>query len=162
MDRVLFRGGVVVDGTGAEPTRGDVLVVRPGERLAGDGVVLGGASYVDESMVTGEPTPVAKRAGDEVVQIYVRDVVSSVARPVLELKAFRRVTLAPGLAERAIRLPCEYQRLVVVGPKVGRSFVQGRGLCVFADLDAGVPVEVAGLEEQRVAVDRAFKSGLSG
>lgn len=36
------------------------------------------------------------RAGDEVVQIYVRDMVSSVTRPIKELKAFRRVTLAPG------------------------------------------------------------------
>jgi beta-glucosidase len=35
-------------------------------------------------------------AGDEVVQIYIRDDVSSVTRPVLELKAFKRVTLAPG------------------------------------------------------------------
>lgn len=38
------------------------------------------------------------RAGDEVVQIYVRDVVSSVTRPIKELKAFRRITLAPGEA----------------------------------------------------------------
>jgi beta-glucosidase len=37
-------------------------------------------------------------AGDEVVQVYVRDVVSSVTRPLKELKAFRRVTLAPGAA----------------------------------------------------------------
>jgi len=37
-----------------------------------------------------------KRAGDETVQIYVRDLVSSVTRPVKELKAFRRVALAPG------------------------------------------------------------------
>ncbi|NVM77534.1 beta-glucosidase [Duganella sp. SG902] len=36
-----------------------------------------------------------KREGDEVVQVYIRDIVSSVPRPVLELKAFRRVTLAP-------------------------------------------------------------------
>jgi beta-glucosidase len=39
---------------------------------------------------------VGKRAGDEVVQLYLRDKVSSVTRPVKELKAFRRVTLAPG------------------------------------------------------------------
>jgi beta-glucosidase len=36
------------------------------------------------------------RAGDEVVQLYVRDVLASVARPVIELKGFRRVPLAPG------------------------------------------------------------------
>ena len=40
-----------------------------------------------------------KRAGDEVVQVYVRDMVSSVTRPVKELKAFRRVTLQPGEAK---------------------------------------------------------------
>ena len=37
-----------------------------------------------------------KVAGDEVVQLYLHDVVSSVTRPVKELKGFRRVTLAPG------------------------------------------------------------------
>ncbi|MEO9130356.1 MAG: fibronectin type III-like domain-contianing protein, partial [Sphingomonas sp.] len=39
------------------------------------------------------------RAGDEVVQLYVHDLVSSVTRPVKELKAFRRVTLQPGEAK---------------------------------------------------------------
>ncbi len=47
--------------------RGDVVVVRPGERLPVDGVVVDGESYVDESMVTGEPTPVLKARGDGVV-----------------------------------------------------------------------------------------------
>ena len=37
-----------------------------------------------------------RRAGDEVVQLYIRDLVSSVTRPVKELKDFRRVSLAPG------------------------------------------------------------------
>ena len=46
--------------------RGDVVAVRPGERLPVDGVVVAGESYVDESMITGEPIPVAKRAGDAV------------------------------------------------------------------------------------------------
>ena len=36
------------------------------------------------------------RAGDEVVQLYLRDVLASVARPVMELKGFRRVSLKPG------------------------------------------------------------------
>jgi Cu+-exporting ATPase len=45
----------------------DVIVVRPGERLPVDGEVLSGASAVDESMLTGEPLPVAKRPGDAVV-----------------------------------------------------------------------------------------------
>jgi Cu+-exporting ATPase len=46
---------------------GDLLRVRPGEKVPVDGVVTEGASNVDESMVTGEPLPVEKRAGDRVI-----------------------------------------------------------------------------------------------
>jgi P-type Cu+ transporter len=46
---------------------GDEVRVRPGETIPADGVVLDGTSNVDESMLTGEPTPVSKRAGDPVV-----------------------------------------------------------------------------------------------
>jgi P-type Cu+ transporter len=51
----------------ADVTHGDVLVVRPGERIPVDGEVLEGSSYVDESMLTGEPVPVAKSSGAMVV-----------------------------------------------------------------------------------------------
>ncbi len=46
---------------------GDILAVRPGDTIPVDGVVTEGSSYVDESMLTGEPVPVAKGPGDEVV-----------------------------------------------------------------------------------------------
>jgi heavy metal translocating P-type ATPase len=45
---------------------GDVILVRPGERIAADGRVLSGASDVDQATITGEPLPVPKAAGDEV------------------------------------------------------------------------------------------------
>ena len=46
---------------------GDVIVVRPGERIPVDGSVVSGASFVDESMLTGEPVPVEKGEGAKVV-----------------------------------------------------------------------------------------------
>ena len=45
---------------------GEVIPVKPGERLSVDGIVLDGGSYVDESMLTGEPVPVVKKKGDRV------------------------------------------------------------------------------------------------
>ena len=63
---------VIRDGTELEIEVGDVAVgdivaIRPGEKLPVDGEVLAGESAVDESMVTGEPIPVVKRAGDTVI-----------------------------------------------------------------------------------------------
>ena len=46
---------------------GDILLVRPGEKIAVDGEVTKGGSYVDESMISGEPVPVAKSPGDCVI-----------------------------------------------------------------------------------------------
>jgi Cu+-exporting ATPase len=46
---------------------GDLLRVRPGEKVPVDGVVTEGSSAVDESMLTGEPVPVSKRAGDKLI-----------------------------------------------------------------------------------------------
>ncbi|MFE2677648.1 heavy metal translocating P-type ATPase [Streptomyces hygroscopicus] len=47
-------------------TAGEVILVRPGERIGADGRVLDGASEVDQATITGEPLPVAKQEGDEV------------------------------------------------------------------------------------------------
>ncbi|WP_246113661.1 heavy metal translocating P-type ATPase [Streptomyces montanus] len=50
----------------AELAIGDIVVVRPGERVGADGRVLDGASEIDQATITGEPLPVPKAAGDEV------------------------------------------------------------------------------------------------
>jgi P-type Cu+ transporter len=50
----------------AEVKRGDAVLVRPGDRVAVDGVVIDGESDVDQSMLTGESVPVPRRVGDEV------------------------------------------------------------------------------------------------
>jgi Cu+-exporting ATPase len=63
----VVRDGVERDVPIASVARGDVVIVRPGERVPVDGEVREGESYVDESMLTGEPMPAAKRAGDRVV-----------------------------------------------------------------------------------------------
>ncbi|MES3629586.1 MAG: heavy metal translocating P-type ATPase [Longimonas sp.] len=46
---------------------GDTVIVRPGEKIPVDGTIIQGASYVDESMISGEPVPAEKSEGDEVV-----------------------------------------------------------------------------------------------
>ena len=63
----LRRDGAVVDVPLAQVRVQDVVEVRPGERVPVDGEVIEGTSYVDESMITGEPVPVAKTAGSTVV-----------------------------------------------------------------------------------------------
>jgi beta-glucosidase len=49
-----------------------------------------------DAKVTVTVTNTGKRAGDEIVQLYIRDLVSSITRPIMELKDFRRISLAPG------------------------------------------------------------------
>ncbi|NBT32801.1 MAG: heavy metal translocating P-type ATPase, partial [Rhodobacteraceae bacterium] len=61
------RGGVFVDTAIAEIAVGDLIQILPGERIAVDGQVQSGKSYVDESMISGEPVPVDKAAGARVV-----------------------------------------------------------------------------------------------
>ncbi len=63
----VLRDGREIEIPIEEVVIGDRVLVRPGERLPVDGVVIEGASYVDESMITGEPIPVEKGPGAEVV-----------------------------------------------------------------------------------------------
>jgi heavy metal translocating P-type ATPase len=61
------RGNEVRDVAVTDVLPGDLLELRPGERVPVDGQVVEGASWIDESMVTGEPLPVEKLSGDRVI-----------------------------------------------------------------------------------------------
>ncbi|MBN8968376.1 MAG: copper-translocating P-type ATPase [Rhizobiales bacterium] len=61
------RDGQTIDLPIGSLVSGDIVEVRPGERIPVDGEVVEGNSYVDESMITGEPIPVAKSCGSDVV-----------------------------------------------------------------------------------------------
>ena len=65
--RIVRSGGTEEDIPLDQVQPGDTLRVRPGEKAPVDGTVLEGESHLDESMVTGEPMPVAKSAGDKVI-----------------------------------------------------------------------------------------------
>jgi P-type Cu+ transporter len=59
----VLREGIESDVPVEQVRRGELIIVRPGEKIAVDGEVVDGSGWVDESMLTGEPAPVAKSAG---------------------------------------------------------------------------------------------------
>ena len=63
----VLRDGQPIEIPVSQVMVGDLVQVRPGEKIPVDGVVSEGSSWVEESMLTGEPTPVAKAAGDAVI-----------------------------------------------------------------------------------------------
>jgi len=63
----VLRGGQEVEVPLEQVVVGDEIIVKPGDRIPVDGEVLSGSSYVDESMITGEPIPVAKTQGAKVI-----------------------------------------------------------------------------------------------
>jgi P-type Cu+ transporter len=98
---------VPVDSIGKD----DRLRVRPGERIPADGILLEGESYIDESMITGEPIPIAKGANDPVIAGTVNGAGSIliVAQKVGQDTLLSQIVLAAGQAQRS-RVPI--QRLV--------------------------------------------------
>ena len=64
---IIIRDGKEKEISINEVAHGDQIVVKPGARISVDGVITEGSSFVDESMVTGEPMPVEKKVGDAVV-----------------------------------------------------------------------------------------------
>jgi beta-glucosidase len=79
----------------------------------------------DSATVTVTVTNTGSRRGDEVVQLYIRDVVSSVTRPVKELAGFQRVTLEPG-AKQDVRFTIGPDALSLVGRDMKRVVEPGR------------------------------------
>ena len=63
----VLRGGAEIEVPMADVVEGDIVLVRPGERVPVDGQVVSGASAIDESMLSGESLPVEKQPGDSVV-----------------------------------------------------------------------------------------------
>lgn len=63
----VVRDGKEIEVPISEVKVGDIVVVKPGERIPVDGVVIDGESYVDESMITGEPIPLLKKSGEKVI-----------------------------------------------------------------------------------------------
>ena len=66
-DAEVLRDGKILKIPLTEVEVGDIIQVKPGQKIAVDGVITEGSSTIDESMVTGESIPVAKKAGDPVI-----------------------------------------------------------------------------------------------
>lgn len=64
---LLIRDGKEIEVSINEVVHNDVLIVKPGNKIPVDGIILEGSSFVDESMITGEPMPTQKKMGDNVV-----------------------------------------------------------------------------------------------
>jgi len=92
----------------------DKLAVKP-ERIAPDG----------HTTVSVTVTNTGKRAADEVVQLYIHDLVSSITRPVQELKGFRRIHLKPGEAKR-VEMPLGFDELSFFDEHMKRVVEPGR------------------------------------
>jgi Cu+-exporting ATPase len=111
-----------VDVPVADVLVGDRLVVKPGERFPADGVLLEGRTQVDESMLTGEPLPVEKLAGEEAAQLTGGSINGS-GRVVMQVQAVGVDTVLShiiALVEDAQAAKAPIQRLV---DKVSAVFV---------------------------------------
>ncbi len=63
----IIKNGQEIEISASEIKTGDVVIVRPGEKIAADGIIIDGRAAVDESMVTGESMPIVKEKGNEVI-----------------------------------------------------------------------------------------------
>ena len=111
--RRINRDGTETDVPLSHVHAGDTLRVRPGEKVPVDGAVLEGSSAVDEAMLTGEPLPVTKRPGDNVIGATLNTAGSLVIRAE---KVGARTVLAPivQMVAQAQRSKAPLQRLADV------------------------------------------------
>ena len=127
----------------AEVMAGDRIVVRPGERIPVDGTVLEGDTQVDESMLTGEPLPVARQAGDRLTG----GAINGAGRVVMQVTAVGSETVLARiirLVEDAQAAKAPIQRLVDKVSAVFVPTVLGIALVTLAGwLWAGAGVEQA-------------------
>ena len=120
---------------------GDELLVRPGEKVPVDGRVLAGSSYVDEAMVSGEPLPVLKEAGSEVIggtinrNGVLRLAAARVGRETLLAQIIQLVRAAQGskppmqrLADRAVTLFIPVILAVALAAFAGWYWLAGQSL----------------------------------
>ena len=129
--------------------RGDIFVVRPGEKIAADGEVLSGESAVDRSMMTGEPVPVETAAGDVVTG--------------------GTIALSGRLVVRAVQVG-EHTQLAQLIALVGRAQADKAAIQRLADRVCGVFVPLvlaaaaltlAGWLAAGAAAGQAFSAGLA-
>jgi Cu+-exporting ATPase len=64
---LVIRDGKEIEVSINDVVHGDIVIVKPGSKIPVDGTIIDGQSFIDESMVTGEPMPVQKKSGDTVV-----------------------------------------------------------------------------------------------
>ncbi len=140
---VLARGGAEVDVPVAEVLAGDQLVIRPGERIPADGVIGQGRTQVDESMLTGEPLPVAKAEGARLTG----GSINGDGRVIMQVTAVGQETVLAHiirLVEDAQAAKAPIQRLV---DQVSAVFVPVvlaiAAVTLLGGLWAGAPVETA-------------------
>jgi len=63
----LIKNSEIIDTSVSQLNKGDIVLVRPGEKIPSDGIVIEGESYVNEALLTGESRPIGKKVGDNVV-----------------------------------------------------------------------------------------------
>ena len=133
--------GEVVSAAIEDIRPGDIILVRPGERVAVDGVVTRGESFVDESMLSGEPLPVAKQPGDRVYAGTINGVgtfrfrADKVGEDTLLSKIIRMVQDAQG-SRAPVQQMVDRVAAIFVPVIIGISILAFIVWCIFGGQDA--------------------------